>query len=303
MATADGRHLHAVLSGVGRDLVVLEAGLGAGALSWGPVMERLAPHTRVVAYDRAGYGASDPDVRPRDLARLAGDLVGLCESFPHERLILAGHSWGGPVARMAAARLLEPAGKRTAEAGAPAAETADRGRAPRRAETAAQRGTLCGLVLADPSDEHAELYFSRGMRMQAAVQGPMLSTLARVGLLRALMRQQLAALPEPYRTPAVAAVSTPAAADAVRAENDHVVRGLRFLQLHRSALDEVPLTILSGRRAGPLGRSVRGGLSAAHAASARTHPRGRFVAAHRSGHMVPFTEPELVAEEILALLC
>lgn len=121
-------------------------------------------HRIASARRAAGYGASDPDLRPRDLARLADDLVGLCESFPHERLILIGHSWGGPVARMAAARLLERAG------------------------------------------EHA------------------------------------------------------------------------------------------------VTRAVRDDLSAAHAASVRAHPAGRFVQARRSGHLVPFTEPELVAQGALALL-
>lgn len=287
VATGDGRRLHAVSSGAGPDLVVLEAGLGAGALSWGPVIERLAPHALAVAYDRAGYGASDPDARPRDLARLADDLVGLCESFPHERLLLIGHSWGGPVVRMAAARLLA----RTVH-----------GRAPGGAEPGARTGTLAGLVLVDPSDEHAELYFSRAMQLQAMLQGPMLSASARLGLLRPLLRQHAAALPEPYRSPAVEAVSTVAATDAMRAENRHVVRGLRYLQLHPSSHDAVPLTILSGRLAGRLDRAVRDGLSTAHAVSARAHPAGRFVEAHRSGHLVPFTEPELVAREALALL-
>ena len=105
-----------------------------------------------------------------------------------------------------------------------------------------------------------------------------------------------------YCSPAVEAVSTVAAADAMRAENRHVVRGLRYLQLHPSSHDAVPLTILSGRLAGRLDRAVRDGLSAAHAVSARAHPAGRFVEAHRSGHLVPFTEPELVAREALALL-
>ena len=272
----DGRRLHAVSWGEGPDLVVLEAGMGAAALSWGPVMEHLAPHVRVLAYDRAGYGASDPDLRPRDLARLASDLVALCAAIPHERLVLAGHSWGGPVARMALARLLA-AGPEPGE-------------------------QLAGLVLVDPSDEHAQMYFSRAMQVQSAVQGPLLAALARLGLLRPLLRAQMAALPEPYRSAAVDAVATPAAVAAIRAESAHVVRGLRFLQRHPLMLDAVPLTVLSGRRAGALDRAVRDGLSAAHAATARAHRAGRLVEAQRSGHLIPVTEPELVADEILSLL-
>lgn len=167
---------------------------------------------------------------------------------------------------------------------------------------AARLGTLRGMVLVDPSDEHAELYFSRGMRVQAAVQGRLLGALARVGLLRPLMRAQAASLPERYREGAADAVSSPSAARAMRAENEHVVRGLQLLRLHPAALGDMPLTLISGRRAGRLDRAVRDQLTDAHAASAREHPRGRLVKAHESGHMVPFTQPELVADEILTLL-
>ena len=44
----------------GEPAVVLEAGRGNGAASWQRVMPLLAPHVRVVAYDRAGLGGSAP---------------------------------------------------------------------------------------------------------------------------------------------------------------------------------------------------------------------------------------------------
>src|SRR5690625_4632687 len=169
VATTDGRQLRAVVAGTGTDLVVLEAGLGAAALTWGPVMEHLAPHCRVVAYDRAGYGRSDPGPGARDLSRLADDLLAVVGAVDHSRLVLAGHSWGGPLARLAAARLMEAAG--------PLRDGPD-------ARHGAARRSLTGLVLVDPADEHAELYFSRAMRVQRALQGPMLQVLARGGLLR-----------------------------------------------------------------------------------------------------------------------
>lgn len=279
---ADGRRLRVILAGAGQDLVVLEAGLGAGALSWQPVIQHLAPHIRVLAYDRAGYGSSDPDPRPRDLARLAEDLRCVIDAVDHLRLVLAGHSWGGPVARRAAADRL-------------AADDTRPGRPD-------ARGSLAGLVLIDPSDEHAELYFSAAMALQSAVQGPVLRALARVGLLRPLLRAQAASLPEPSRSASAAALSTPTAARTMSAEDAHVVRGLRSLRLDPLDLGHLPVTVISGRRAGLLERSVREQLSAAHAATARAHPVGRYVEARRSGHLVPFTEPGLVADEILAVL-
>ena len=61
-------------AGGGDDLVVLEAGLGASGLYWGPVHRELAQHVRVVAYERAGYGASAAAREPVQAAadRLAG---------------------------------------------------------------------------------------------------------------------------------------------------------------------------------------------------------------------------------------
>src|SRR5690625_2713617 len=164
VATTDGRQLRAVVAGTGTDLVVLETGLGAAALTWGPVMEHLAPHCRVVAYDRAGYGRSDPGPGPRDLSRLADDLLAVVGAVDHSRLVLAGHSWGGPLARLAAARLME-------EATGSLRDGPD-------ARHGAARRSLTGLVLVAAADEHAELYFSRAMRVQRALQGPMLQVLA-----------------------------------------------------------------------------------------------------------------------------
>ncbi|RIJ44037.1 alpha/beta fold hydrolase, partial [Clavibacter lycopersici] len=125
VTTADGRRLRAMVAGDGDDLVVLEAGLGGSGLTWGPVHGILARTHRVVAYDRAGLGGSDPDPAPRDLDRLADDLEAVVAAFPHRRLVLVGHSWGGPVVRVAAARRIAR--------GLPTA----------------------GVVLVDPSDERA----------------------------------------------------------------------------------------------------------------------------------------------------
>ena len=288
VATTDGRQLRAVVAGTGTDLVVLEAGLGAAALTWGPVMEHLAPHCRVVAYDRAGYGRSDPGPGARDLSRLADDLLAVVGAVDHSRLVLAGHSWGGPLARLAAARLME-------EATGSLRDGPD-------ARHGAARRSLTGLVLVDPADEHAELYFSRAMRVQRALQGPMLQVLARGGLLRPLLHAQGAALPEPYRSCAAGDASTLTAARTMVAENAHVIRGLRSLRLDPLDLGAVPLTVVSGCLAGGGDRTVREQLIQAHSASAGAHPGGRHVRAWRSGHLVPFTEPDLVADEILALL-
>ncbi|MGO1285636.1 MAG: alpha/beta fold hydrolase [Brachybacterium sp.] len=270
--TADGRQLRTMQRGAGPDLVVLEAGLGASGLFWGPVHELLAEHVRVIAYDRAGYGGSDPDTAPRDLARLAADLDAVLWASPHQRLVLAGHSWGGPVVRTVAARRLL-AGR-----------------------------SFDGLVLVDPSDEHAALYFSRVFRAQAAIQSALLEPFARTGLLGWALGAMHSDLEEPFRRATVAASSTRSAARAARAENAHVVAGLQHLRDAPFDLGDLPVRIISGRRAGRLERASRDALSRAHRMTAQGLKAGRYLEAHRSGHMVPLSEPELVAREILSLL-
>ncbi|MCC5575674.1 hypothetical protein IMZ11_08460 [Microtetraspora sp. AC03309] len=54
------RVLRWVEAGAGGPTVVLDAAGGTPALTWTPILPALAEHTRVIAYDRAGPGASDP---------------------------------------------------------------------------------------------------------------------------------------------------------------------------------------------------------------------------------------------------
>ena len=111
---ADGRrlHLHVMepadddVSGAPERLtVVLEAGSGGFAASMAWLHRDLAAHTTVVAYDRAGYGFSDPDDRPLDAASVADDLH---EALQRRGLagpyLLVGHSLGGGYIRVFAAR-------------------------------------------------------------------------------------------------------------------------------------------------------------------------------------------------------
>jgi pimeloyl-ACP methyl ester carboxylesterase len=100
----DGGRLHLVAMGEGGPSVILDAGIGASSLSWSLVQPLVARFARVYAYDRAGYGWSEPpqlEDGPRIASRLAGELRRLLRAAevpgPY---ILVGHSFGGYVARM-----------------------------------------------------------------------------------------------------------------------------------------------------------------------------------------------------------
>jgi pimeloyl-ACP methyl ester carboxylesterase len=272
VTTTDGRRLRAMVAGDGDDLVVLEAGLGGSGLTWGLVHGILARTHRVVAYDRAGLGDSDPDPAPRDLDRLADDLEAVVAAFPHRRLVLVGHSWGGPVVRVAAAR-----------------------RIARGLPTAA-------VVLVDPSDERARAYASPAARVGFAAQAALLVPLARLGLLRRLHRIALAGLPGPLLDAAAVAAGSVRAARATAAEQRHLLPGLAGLVGSASPLPGIPVRVISGTTAGPLTRGQRRDLVRAHRASAAAFEQGAWIPAPRAEHMVPVTDPDVVAAAIAALL-
>jgi pimeloyl-ACP methyl ester carboxylesterase len=77
-----------------------EAGIGSFSSNWAWVQTELAASTRVVAYDRAGLGWSDPAPAPQDAQESARDLhLALQKAGIPGPYVVAGHSYGGLVAR------------------------------------------------------------------------------------------------------------------------------------------------------------------------------------------------------------
>jgi pimeloyl-ACP methyl ester carboxylesterase len=99
-----GRSLYLDCRGTGSPTVVLDAGMGSGAGSWGAVLDELAATTRTCAYDRPGRGSSDPRGR-HTLADTADDLRrGLDLAGEVAPFVLVGHSHGGDYVRVFASR-------------------------------------------------------------------------------------------------------------------------------------------------------------------------------------------------------
>ena len=128
VALADGRRMHIVCTGLGSPVVVFESGFGANAAAWDKVVPALAKQTRVCAYDRAGYGSSDPGPLPRDGASIARDLDDTLRAARISGpLVMVGHSAGGLYVRLFADR---------------------------------RPKDVAGMVLVDPSVDHQDLQLS-----------------------------------------------------------------------------------------------------------------------------------------------
>lgn len=82
-------------AGTGKPTIVIDTGLGENTEGWASFIESLGHETRVCAYDRAGYGQSEPGPMPRDSQRAADELhLLLANSGEDGPFLLVGHSLG-----------------------------------------------------------------------------------------------------------------------------------------------------------------------------------------------------------------
>jgi pimeloyl-ACP methyl ester carboxylesterase len=100
-----GHQLHLNCTGAGTPAVILEEGAGGGSLNWTWIQRRVAAATRVCSYDRPGHAWSSSAETPRDAETVSRELDALLTAAGEKGpFIAAGHSLGGPYARMFAAR-------------------------------------------------------------------------------------------------------------------------------------------------------------------------------------------------------
>ncbi|MBU2668107.1 alpha/beta fold hydrolase [Actinoplanes bogorensis] len=269
VTTRDGRRLHTASlpapPASDAPTVVFEAGAAGSRSSWALVQPLVARFARAVVYDRSGLGRSAPDPHGRTLDRMADDLNDLLDGIGPGPFVLAGHSAGGPIVRLAAAR---------------------------------RPDRIAGLVLVDPTDEAATVLFGRTFRRAEKLAGPAGLVLARTGLLPRLYRFLLDAVPADVRADMVREAFTTSAVRTQIAQARTFLDELALWRGNPPGLGDIPVTVISGGRPGDgMSASVRAAANAAHAERA-----GRHVVAARSGHYVPITEPALIADEIRRLI-
>lgn len=265
----NGRKLHYMIKGHGDITVVFETGMGFSRSTWGLVQPIVSQHTRAVVYDRAGYGKSDPNPAPRTLHQMARDLNKLLDELGEGPFLLVGHSWGGPIVRTAAA--LKPS-------------------------------RIKGILLIDPSDEHCDLYFSRLARMNFAIQRALLPAMARTGLYRKLGSKPGSVQPIDVAADHAREDFTIQAVQTMNAESRQMLSELTQLKQRPPGLGELDVRIISGTLLTGAERSIRPAIMKAHQQSVAALPNGRWIEASNSGHMVIFSEPQLIVQEIMDML-
>jgi len=95
--------LHYTRQGEGPTLVLLHY-FGGSARTWQPVMDLLADEYDCLAPDLRGWGGSQGDYASYTVDNMADDVAGLVQHLGITRYALAGHSMGGKVAQVLAAR-------------------------------------------------------------------------------------------------------------------------------------------------------------------------------------------------------
>ncbi len=218
-----GRALHARVLGEGDLTVVFEAGLGGSSFDWWAIAPEVAEFARVVAYDRAGMGWSEPAAPPRDTYAMVADLEALLRTLNIEPpYVFVGHSMGGYIVRVYHSR---------------------------------HPNDVAGMVLVDAS--HEEQWDKIPARFQYLLRGSEYITrgvgaLAHVGAPRFVANAfpgsfpgELEILPTEIRRNLRSRLVRPAYARSVADESASIIAGAAQVRETRTDLGDMPLVVLT----------------------------------------------------------
>ena len=290
----ENRHMHVLDMGEGGPAVILESGLMSTVLTWQDIQRELAKSTRVVSYDRAGLGWSDPGPEPRNAARIVEELHSLlAQARIAPPYVVVGHSFGGLTMPLFAARYADE---------------------------------VCGVVLVDPvapaewhppaEPERHRIEIGSKICRRAAI-------LSYTGLLRLIASLMQSGAKASANT-LIRAISKGAPSDSnsskspwfwnlplsERAMTPVFWTQAKFCRTIASQLERLPESagqvVAAGVLDKPLTVISAANLSARrlahHRAVAARSPEGRHILAERSGHWITEDQPELVIEAILEMV-
>lgn len=275
----DGRALRWVEAGSADLAVICDASLGEpGSLAWAGLMPILPPLARVVAYDRAGIGASDP-ASPMTLASQVDDLIAVIRETGNPPCILVGRSLGGVLAQLAALRRAE---------------------------------LVAGMVLVDPAEEQYLAALPAEELQEGITLGESIISQHEDGSLPRTIREAFAGhaqhltddpqLQHLILDAYVSCYATPTQARMIRDEHQLAVKSLPQIRRLRAevTLPDVPVVVLSattGRH-----EEQRRVWTSYHAALAASLPRGKHLVLADTSQAINQERAEDVAAAIKSVI-
>ena len=91
--------------GSGEPALIFIHGWSSDSTYWDAQLDFFSKHYTVVTLDLAGHGDSGTARAEWTMPAFGADVVSVAQQIPNQRLMLVGHSMGGPVALEAARRL------------------------------------------------------------------------------------------------------------------------------------------------------------------------------------------------------
>jgi pimeloyl-ACP methyl ester carboxylesterase len=280
----NGRKMHIHCTGEGNPTIILDAGQGGWSSDWGEIIPELSRSHRVCAYDRAGYGWSDPAQDTRSPQQAADDLLALLTASQVEApYVLVAFSHSGLANRLLAAQ---------------------------------QPDLVAGMVLIDPATEFDnEIMSADLMQQQRSAVGLFqgFTLFARLGLVRWLGAQSMAgyapfiatqvANPEIYYTFVAESQwwNTSTQEFVSRLDDAH----LAHVRDH-GPIPDIPLIIIGAETLDSTGNSAMQELQTIRNEKLRTlaaqSSEGEFIVAEESTHNVLTDRPDVVIDAILRVV-
>ncbi|MGH8246001.1 MAG: alpha/beta fold hydrolase [Gammaproteobacteria bacterium] len=261
-----GYRLHLYCMGQGGPAVIFDSGLGGFSMDWIYVQLRVESALTACAYDRAGYGWSDPGPSPRASDQIAAELEVLLErAHVDPPYILVGHSFGAYNVRYFAG--LHPE-------------------------------QVAGIVLVDGSHpDQAERLPELPVHASDDHRGTLI-TFFNPNMLHRYY-------PEDMWFPLSALLtSSKAVATQQRELRNFTISAAQVR--HLGAFPPVPLIVVSrGQRVwprDPMGDSLEKAWAEMQSDLAASTPGGRQIIARHSGHLIHLEEPDVVAEAIRSVV-
>lgn len=277
----DGKTWHYQIMGEDRLTVVVDSGTGGTHLDWQLVQPEVAKFTRILTYDRAGYGWSEMSSEPRTAEQVVSELRQLLREIEIKPpYVLVGMSLSGLFSRLFAYCYPEE---------------------------------VAGMILVDVA--HERMYEEtpvKWVELNQRLEGVLthvVPLIARIGLLRLLvtfdslpMAAGLFQKFPPSMRPLVKALYSQTQFGKTFAQESAAV-SVSMSQVEQARkikpFPDIPLIVLSsGKPDFDITQDVLQKLQELHADLASESPQGIHIIARESGHAIQLDKPELVVDAI-----